>query len=216
MLWTAGPIGVWSATRKLAPNCFLGDQPPGQCAEVRLPPRTWGPSARYTSTSKAFCVNVTEPCPTSELRNPGFSITQWLRKGRNRSQICAPLEQVVRDSQPAAVSRRPSSFRVMAQTDYREVMLFMRAEALAQLGRAEDALADLDGVREDFTIGTFRLVTKKQLTNECLPSEPRESHRKAFWIRGFRSYRGKTRVIVPRCGTGGHSAGRLGIKTRAF
>jgi hypothetical protein len=29
-------------------------------------------------------------------------------------------------------------------------MLFMRAEALAQLGRAEDALADLDGVREDF------------------------------------------------------------------
>jgi hypothetical protein len=32
------------------------------------------------------------------------------------------------------------------------VKLFMRAEALAHLGRAEDALADLDGVREDFTI----------------------------------------------------------------
>jgi len=39
---------------------------------------------------------------------------------------------------------------------------------LAQLGRAEDALADLDGVREDFTIWTFRLVTKQQFTNECL------------------------------------------------
>ena len=70
----------------------------------------------------------------------------------------------------SARRRRPSSLRVNhgSNNDYREVKLFMRAEALAHLGRAEDALADLDGVREDFTIWTFRLVSKQQLTNECL------------------------------------------------
>jgi tetratricopeptide (TPR) repeat protein len=51
---------------------------------------------------------------------------------------------------------------------YREALLFTRAEALVQLGRAQEALADLAGVREDCTFWTYRLVSKKTLVDECL------------------------------------------------
>lgn len=51
---------------------------------------------------------------------------------------------------------------------YRETLLFMRSETLVQLGRAREALDDLAGVREGFTVWTYRLVTKKELVEECL------------------------------------------------
>jgi tetratricopeptide (TPR) repeat protein len=50
---------------------------------------------------------------------------------------------------------------------YRESLLFMRAEALIQLGRTKDALADLARVRDDFAMWTFRLATKQGLMGEC-------------------------------------------------
>jgi tetratricopeptide (TPR) repeat protein len=51
---------------------------------------------------------------------------------------------------------------------YCEALLFLRAEALLQSGRTSEALTDLKGVREDFTMWTNRLASKKGLVGECL------------------------------------------------
>jgi len=50
---------------------------------------------------------------------------------------------------------------------YRETLLFMRAEALAKLGRTDDALADLAHVRDDFRIYTTKLRTRADIVAEC-------------------------------------------------
>jgi len=50
---------------------------------------------------------------------------------------------------------------------YRETLLFMRAEALARLGRTSDALADLAHVRDDFRIYTTCLRNKADIVAEC-------------------------------------------------
>lgn len=57
----------------------------------------------------------------------------------------------------------------------RETFLFLRAEGLLQLGRREDALADLAGVPDGENDGgfwTFRFVRKRDLVAEC--AEPLE------------------------------------------
>jgi tetratricopeptide (TPR) repeat protein len=46
---------------------------------------------------------------------------------------------------------------------YRETLLFMRAEALAKLGRTSEALADLAHVRDDFKIYTTHLRSKADI-----------------------------------------------------
>jgi tetratricopeptide (TPR) repeat protein len=51
---------------------------------------------------------------------------------------------------------------------YRETLLFMRAEALAKLGRANDALADLAHVRDDFRIYTTKLRSRDDIVAECI------------------------------------------------
>jgi len=50
---------------------------------------------------------------------------------------------------------------------YRETLLFMRAEALARLGRTSEALADLAHVRDDFKIYTTRLRSKADIVADC-------------------------------------------------
>jgi len=50
----------------------------------------------------------------------------------------------------------------------RETFLFFRAEGLLQLGRREDALADLAGVPDDTRGWTFRFVRKPDLVAECM------------------------------------------------
>ncbi len=50
---------------------------------------------------------------------------------------------------------------------YRETLLFMRAEALATLGRTSEALADLAHVRDDFKIYTTRLRNKADIVADC-------------------------------------------------
>jgi tetratricopeptide (TPR) repeat protein len=50
---------------------------------------------------------------------------------------------------------------------YREALLFMRAEALARLGRTGEALADLAHVRDDFKIYTTGLRSKADVIADC-------------------------------------------------
>lgn len=56
--------------------------------------------------------------------------------------------------------------------DYRETLLFWRAEALLKLGRKGNALADLAHVRDGFSFWTYKLRTKADLLADCenLPS----------------------------------------------
>lgn len=51
--------------------------------------------------------------------------------------------------------------------DYRETLLFWRAEALLRLGRKHEALLDLASVRDDFSFWTYKLRTKADLLNDC-------------------------------------------------
>jgi len=51
--------------------------------------------------------------------------------------------------------------------DYRETLLFWRAEALLKLGRKQEALADLAYVSEDFRFWTDKLRTKGDLLADC-------------------------------------------------
>jgi tetratricopeptide (TPR) repeat protein len=50
---------------------------------------------------------------------------------------------------------------------YRESLHFFRAEALINLGKKREALADLDHVREDLKTWTYKLRTKAELLAEC-------------------------------------------------
>jgi tetratricopeptide (TPR) repeat protein len=50
---------------------------------------------------------------------------------------------------------------------YREILHFMRAEALLSMRRPDDALADLAHVREEFTMWTYKLRSKSDLVAEC-------------------------------------------------
>lgn len=57
--------------------------------------------------------------------------------------------------------------------DYRETLLFWRAEALLKLGKKQEALSDIANVRDDFSFWTYKLRTKSDLLADCnkLPSE---------------------------------------------
>jgi tetratricopeptide (TPR) repeat protein len=54
---------------------------------------------------------------------------------------------------------------------YRETLLFMRAEALAMLGRTREALADLGHVRDDFRIYTTKLRSKDDIVAQCVDKD---------------------------------------------
>ena len=51
--------------------------------------------------------------------------------------------------------------------DYRETLLFWRAETLLRLGKKREALADLAQVADDFSFWTYKLRTKKDLLADC-------------------------------------------------
>jgi tetratricopeptide (TPR) repeat protein len=51
--------------------------------------------------------------------------------------------------------------------DYRETLLFWRAEALLKLGKKHEALSDLARVRDDFSFWTYKLRTKADLLVDC-------------------------------------------------
>ena len=51
---------------------------------------------------------------------------------------------------------------------YRESLMCIRAEAFIGLGRRDEALADLAGVRDGLKFWTNRLRTKKEMVAECL------------------------------------------------
>jgi len=50
---------------------------------------------------------------------------------------------------------------------FRGAFHFLRAEAFVQLGRKNEALADLSHVRDDMKLWTIRLRTKSDLLDEC-------------------------------------------------
>jgi tetratricopeptide (TPR) repeat protein len=50
---------------------------------------------------------------------------------------------------------------------YRESLHFMRADALLRAGKRREALADLQHVREGFTLWTTELRSKEALMSEC-------------------------------------------------
>jgi tetratricopeptide (TPR) repeat protein len=50
---------------------------------------------------------------------------------------------------------------------YRDVLHFLRAEALVQQGKKTAALRDLELLPDDFRFWTYRLVSKVELTAEC-------------------------------------------------
>lgn len=54
-----------------------------------------------------------------------------------------------------------------ASNDYRETLLFWRAEALLKLGRKKEALSDLAQVPDDFRFWTDKLRTKDDLLADC-------------------------------------------------
>ena len=51
--------------------------------------------------------------------------------------------------------------------DYRETLLFWRAEARLRLGKKQEAILDLAGVRDDFKFWTYKLRTKADLLADC-------------------------------------------------
>jgi tetratricopeptide (TPR) repeat protein len=51
--------------------------------------------------------------------------------------------------------------------DYRETLLFWRAETLLRRGKKREALEDLAGVRDDFSFWTYKLRTKADLLADC-------------------------------------------------
>lgn len=51
--------------------------------------------------------------------------------------------------------------------DYRETLLFWRAEALLKLGKKREALSDITQVRDDFSFWTYKLRTKSDLLADC-------------------------------------------------
>ena len=51
--------------------------------------------------------------------------------------------------------------------DYRETLLFWRAEALLKLGKKLEALSDITQVRDDFSFWTYKLRTKSDLLADC-------------------------------------------------
>jgi tetratricopeptide (TPR) repeat protein len=50
---------------------------------------------------------------------------------------------------------------------YREALHFFRAEALINIGKKREALADLDHVRDGLKTWTYKLRTKAELLEEC-------------------------------------------------
>ena len=50
---------------------------------------------------------------------------------------------------------------------YREALHFFRAEALINIGKKSEALADLDHVRAGLKTWTYKLRTKAELVEEC-------------------------------------------------
>ncbi len=51
--------------------------------------------------------------------------------------------------------------------DYKETLLFWRAEALLRLGKKDSALADLGLVRDGFSFWTSKLRTKAEVLADC-------------------------------------------------
>lgn len=54
---------------------------------------------------------------------------------------------------------------------YRESLHFLRADAYLKLGNKAEALEDLKGVREDFSLWTNELCTKQGLLAQCSASK---------------------------------------------
>jgi tetratricopeptide (TPR) repeat protein len=104
--------------------------------------------AAISDLSNAILINAAEP-------------SLFFDRGRQRMRM-ADLGGAVED-----FSAAPELCDFHNNDYYRETLLFMRADALAKLGRTNDALADLAPVRDDFRIYTTKLRTKADIVAEC-------------------------------------------------